>query len=272
MLRKIISGGQTGVDRAALDAAIEAGIDHGGWIPKGRLTEDGPLPEKYNLKEMPSSSYPKRTEQNVIDSDGTLVFSRGKLTGGSLLTQKMAMDHDKHVLHMDLEHIDLFGIGRKIIRWLQKHDVEVLNVAGPRSSKDPKLYKQIFMLLVFVFQVNYSREGYDFSGTRERDVTLYPEKMPKSVDEAVDDIISSLSLRERTWAANIGKEDFKPLDVPLASYVRDRLRLWSPNKELLKSCRKVAGEEDLDVAEVPGIIIREVWRKLQEIHRLRVVK
>ena len=95
MLRKIISGGQTGVDRAVLDASIELGIDHGGWIPKGRLTEDGPFPDKYNLKEMPTSSYPKRTERNVIDSDGTLIISHGNLSGGSLLTRKLATNHGK---------------------------------------------------------------------------------------------------------------------------------------------------------------------------------
>jgi predicted Rossmann-fold nucleotide-binding protein len=69
MLTKIISGGQTGADQAALDAAIELGIPHGGWIPKGRLTEAGPLPEKYNLTEMPTKDYLKRTKQNVADSD-----------------------------------------------------------------------------------------------------------------------------------------------------------------------------------------------------------
>jgi len=80
MLTKIISGGQTGADRAALDAAIDLGIPHGGWIPKGRNAEDGTLPDKYQLQEMPTASYPKRTEQNVIDSDGTLILSHGNLT------------------------------------------------------------------------------------------------------------------------------------------------------------------------------------------------
>jgi len=90
MLKKIISGGQTGAGRAALDVAIELDIPHGGWIPKGRKTEDGILPDKYRLKEMPTASYPKRTEQNIIDSGGTLIISHGKLTGGSALTQAYA--------------------------------------------------------------------------------------------------------------------------------------------------------------------------------------
>jgi len=81
MIKKIISGGQTGADLAALDVAIKLGISHGGWIPKGRLTEAGVLDEKYKLTEMETSNYNKRTEQNVVDSDGTLIVSRGKLTG-----------------------------------------------------------------------------------------------------------------------------------------------------------------------------------------------
>ncbi|MBW2083807.1 MAG: hypothetical protein JRI39_12165, partial [Deltaproteobacteria bacterium] len=85
MINKIISGGQTGAEQAALDVAIELGIPHGGWIPKGRLTENGFLPEIYQLQEMPTTSYVKKTEQNILDSDGTLIISHGKLTGGSAL-------------------------------------------------------------------------------------------------------------------------------------------------------------------------------------------
>ena len=91
MISKIISGGQTGADRAALDVAIKLSIPHGGWIPKGRKTEDGTLPDKYKLKEMTTASYPKRTEQNVIDSDGTLIIARGQLTGGSDYNLKMTL-------------------------------------------------------------------------------------------------------------------------------------------------------------------------------------
>ena len=83
MIKKIISGGQTGADRAALDVSIKLGIPHCGWVPKGRIAEDGPLSERYLLKEMPTDSYAERTKQNVLDSDGTLIIARGQLTGDS---------------------------------------------------------------------------------------------------------------------------------------------------------------------------------------------
>jgi hypothetical protein len=94
VIEKIVSGGQTGADRAGLDAAIELGIPHGGWVQKGRKTEDGGLPEQYHLKEMPIASYAARTEQNVIDSDGTLIVSHGKLNGGSAMTRRLLGTHD----------------------------------------------------------------------------------------------------------------------------------------------------------------------------------
>jgi hypothetical protein len=102
MIDKIVSGGQTGVDQAALDVAIKLGIPYGGWIPKGRKTENGALPQKYTMQEMPTSNYVDRTEKNVIDSDGTLIISRGKLSNGSEYTRKMTMKHHRPWLHVDI--------------------------------------------------------------------------------------------------------------------------------------------------------------------------
>ena len=147
MLTKIISGGQTGADQAALDVAIKHGIPHGGWIPKGRKTEDGILPEKYHLQEMPTASYPKRTEKNILDSDGTLIFSRGKLTGGSALTRKLAKQHGRPWLHIDLEKVEETEAVQIIAGWIDKNGIQVLNVAGPRASKDPGIHDIVMQIL-----------------------------------------------------------------------------------------------------------------------------
>jgi predicted Rossmann fold nucleotide-binding protein DprA/Smf involved in DNA uptake len=103
MLRQVVSGGQTGVDRAALDAALEAGIPCGGWCPKGRIAEDGRLPSRYPLRETPSDSYAQRTEWNVRDSDGTLILTRGALDGGTALTEKCASKLGRACLVIDLD-------------------------------------------------------------------------------------------------------------------------------------------------------------------------
>lgn len=157
MITKIVSGGQTGADQAALDVAIELGIPHGGWIPKGRLTEAGPLPEKYSLQEMPTSSYSERTEQNVIDSDGTLIISHGGLTGGSRFTQDMAFKHNRPCLHIDLDKTPREYAGRMIKMWISDNVVRVLNVAGPRASSDPRIYEATFQILQKVLR--HSEQG-----------------------------------------------------------------------------------------------------------------
>ena len=129
------------MDRAALDVAIDLGIAHGGWIPKGRRTEDGPLPDHYQLKEMPSADYAERTEQNVVDSDGTLIISRGTPTGGSDYTRKMALKHGKQMLHIDLNmHTNPITAADLVSSWVKMHNIQILNVAGPRASKDPSVY------------------------------------------------------------------------------------------------------------------------------------
>lgn len=141
---KIISGGQTGADRAALDFAVQRSLSHGGWIPKGRLAEDGPLNKKYNLKETRTSDYEERTEKNVVDSDATIVFCRGELSGGSLFTLILAQKHNKPVLVIDLAAKDSENIGvNSVDRWIRKNNVCTLNVAGPRASKDSKMYQDV---------------------------------------------------------------------------------------------------------------------------------
>ena len=132
ILSKIISGGQTGVDRAALDVALALGIPCGGWCPKGRLSEDGPISSKYPLREMPSPKYPVRTEKNIRESDGTLVLTWGPVTGGTALTVKLAGKHRKPYLVVDLSR---GGNPQEVKNWLRTQDIKTLNVAGPRESK-----------------------------------------------------------------------------------------------------------------------------------------
>ena len=138
---KIISGGQTGVDRAALDFAIENGIEHGGWCPRGRLAEDGTIPPRYQLEEITSPSYSERTERNILDSDATLIFGRGvPLSEGTLFTEETAHKYGKPCLVV----YELNGTqkaAKALEVFLKENEIEVLNVAGPRESQAPGLSK-----------------------------------------------------------------------------------------------------------------------------------
>ncbi|MEQ8789180.1 MAG: putative molybdenum carrier protein [Pirellulaceae bacterium] len=147
-VRRIVSGGQTGVDRGALDAAIEIGLPHGGWCPRGRLAEDGTLPPRYALRETASARYHHRTRRNVLDSDGTLILHRGPLSGGTDLTRQFAERHEKPLLLVDLQQNPQV---ESVRRWLIKHAVAVLNIAGPRESTAPGIAEQTRRFVVLLF-------------------------------------------------------------------------------------------------------------------------
>lgn len=149
MLDKIISGGQTGVDRAALDVALALGLPVGGWCPKGRRSEDGRIPDSYPLTETAERNYQTRTRLNIEDSDGTLILNLGKLEGGTALTAKLAQQWGKPCRVVALEK----GIEPAAFRaWLDAHHITTLNIAGPRESKRPGVYDAAYRCLESLFQ------------------------------------------------------------------------------------------------------------------------
>ena len=244
IIKKIISGGQTGADRAALDVAIKLDIPHGGWIPKGRKTEDGILPDKYNLQEMPTGSYPERTEQNVIDSDGTVIISHGKLTGGSKLTDKLAEKHYRPCLHVDLNKTPAFTAASIINTWIDLHKIKTLNVAGPRDSKDPDIYQK----------VSYIIEGVYYLGLVN---AIMPEIMttdPLIVEDFVKEIVSDLPFKDKAIIAHMDEEDVELLQHVFNMYIKSK-----------------TGVESDDHYEYT-VIMKELWNELRKTHRLRVVK
>ena len=151
MIRKIISGGQTGADRAGLDFAIEARLAHGGYVPKGRKAEDGRIDGKYHLTELAANSYPERTKRNVLESDGTIILSLNeKLSGGSALTLSYARHANKPVLHIHNSETGRDRLSyhvRQLKDFIKSNAIEVLNVAGPRESNEPGVYRFTLQLL-----------------------------------------------------------------------------------------------------------------------------
>ena len=139
MIAKIVSGGQTGVDRAALDFALESGLPCGGWCPATRKAEDGPIPARYPLTETPTAEYAQRTEWNVRRSDATLVLMRGAPAGGTALTIELTKRYGKPCLLVDISNPVDFA---SIREWYRGNNVRILNVAGPRESEAPQIYTQ----------------------------------------------------------------------------------------------------------------------------------
>jgi hypothetical protein len=145
--QRIVSGGQTGVDRGALEAAIALGIEHGGWCPRGRLAEDGSIPSRYELVENGSSNYKVRTAQNVEDSDATLILHQRPISGGTLLTKRVAARLRKPFLVSEIDDQNIDGIRK----WLDELRPEVLNIAGPRESIEPGIEARSADFLIRVF-------------------------------------------------------------------------------------------------------------------------
>jgi hypothetical protein len=152
MLNKIQSGLQRGADIAGVDAAISLGFPYGGWVPKGRRTEAGPLEPKYSVTEMPTTGYPPRTKQNIIDSNGTVIFTHGALSGGSSLTKRLADEQKKPWLHIDLNKYSIDAAVNALSRWINSNGIEVLNVAGKSASKDPYIYDKVFQIISVVIK------------------------------------------------------------------------------------------------------------------------
>ena len=265
MIQKIISGGQTGADQAALDAAIKLGVAHGGWISKGRRTENGPLADKYGLIEMPDADYAARTEKNILESDGTLILSHGRLTGGSLLTLKLAKLHQRPCMHMDLTDKVFSKAISEIHSWGMEKGIETLNVAGPRASKDPIIYESAFyvvegVLLLSIVEVD--------AGSTLSDITsdeLFAHFIvPKTVNQAIDQMLCDLDANQIDSLSRLEEEELPLLHMNLGMYVRNHFQLFAAHSELLDDCRKAAGDQDLHPEAASALIIRRFWTFLRQ--------
>lgn len=141
---KIISGGQAGVDRAALDFALNHSIDCGGWCPQGRKSEDGTIPDHYPLKETPELDYSFRTKKNIENSDATLILFINKFDDGTRLTRSLCENLNKSYL---IKNLDAALGSNELPIWIKKNSIEILNIAGPRESSHKGIYSKTFSYL-----------------------------------------------------------------------------------------------------------------------------
>ncbi len=273
MLKKIISGGQTGADRAALDIAIKFNINYGGWIPKGRKTENGTLPNKYHMDEMPTDSYSKRTEQNIIDSQGTIIISRGNLNGGSLLTRELAFRLNKPCCYVDLSEIDEFDAAILINSFIIDYELEIINIAGPRESSDPFIYNAVKIVLeTVIYMMVLETEPDDL---RFHDLILLDRQTRQyagTIPDAVNFLAESMHLRTKSCIANSDPKNIASLYFAMADYIKVKLGLDSGNADLLKSCAFKLGINSIEIDDAVMVILKELKIFLEKNYVLRIIK
>jgi hypothetical protein len=272
LLNKIVSGGQTGADRAALDVAIKFNIPHGGWIAKGRRTESGPLPDFYNLKEMATRDYPARTRQNILDSDGTVIIARGSLTGGSALTYALAQKICKWVCRINLLEQDIFEAALILYDFIIDQDIRVLNVAGPRAAQDPDIYYDVKVILTAVLYLDFL-EAEEDSWPVDQMIDArfdFPTSFD-SVKQVTQALEQSLTLRGKTLIARSQAHQMVGIYFALLEYVQLSLDLDEKNSGLFKHLAKGRTLKEYTPEDAVMDLLKKLKTRLSKNFQLRVV-
>ncbi len=274
-VKRIISGAQTGADRAALDFALEYEIPCGGWVPTGRQAEDGPIPDRYGVWEMEDGGYPERTEKNVLESDGTLILSHGELTGGSLSTREWAEKHARPCLHIDFNRSLAFDAAIDVNDWMSEHRVEVLNIAGPRASKDGEIYPAVFKLLETVFYVSIISDAMPEVSSRSHEVEGGQEAAPPvpiTVAAALDFLMQETLAKLKAQIASMPASELSDAGISLGRWIGRQFGLGVDNQSLLEACREVSGKPHLDGDGAAMLLVREFRSRLRQMGHLRIIK
>jgi hypothetical protein len=277
MIRKIISSGRTGVELAALDVAIKLGLAHGGWAQRGMHNEAGAIEKRYGLTEVIALGFKKAMEENVLNSDGTLLISRGEKTVESQYAVEMALRHKRQFLHVDLNQHSAFEAASLISSWVSMNHVLVAFVTGPTDRQDPKIYSQGKKILETAFYLEFVKTGLHPNQQQEKDdlIDLADEgksDFPQSVDEAVHQLKIALPLKDRTVMANMQADELNHLKTGLGEYIKHKFGLYANNSKLIESCARHGNLEKPIPDEVCAIILRALWQDLRSTHKLRVIK
>ena len=299
-LAKIVSGAQTGADRGGLEAAVCCGLECGGWVPKGWKAEDGVIPAKYmclGLRETVSEDYIVRTEANVVDSDATVIFTRGKLEVGSLKTADFARKHNRPLLHVALakSRSDQEKTVRAVVRWLRADcpDGCALNVAGQRESKSPGIQRAVMVRMVDItstvnrlghYPLSDDRCGPDSGNAAPGPVAGVrigepgpcqgndvPERFrhPKTVDEAVAIVIDALPAETKEEIRKSSDRELFRLACHFSLTMWVRNLLIHQNKNLIdlyadfrrgRSAGRWYGKPEPD--DISGAICGQLWERL----------
>jgi hypothetical protein len=266
IVRQIISGGESGVERAALDLAIQLGIAHGGWVAPGRRVDDGVLPGRYRLTEIAIAKIGAVSQANLDIADGVLFISRGKLVGPPARLHRRVQESGQPHLTIDLNTHTRFQSSLLINAWLKAQALERLFITGPRENAQPGIYRDTmdcFRAAWWALMMVEPVENPKPSPTRGN--------VPKTLTEAVARLIDVLPLKDKVSIANMGADEIAGLNATLGRYVQKHFGIWDGNRDLMQSCMQAMKRNQLSDNEIAALIVDRLAQELRQTHVLRVL-
>jgi hypothetical protein len=274
MIRKIVSSGRTGVELAGLDVAIKLGIAHGGWAPRGMRNDEGPLSEKYGLEQVMAMGFKNAMEQNIINSDGTLLVTRGHKTVETRYAVDTTLSHQRQLLHADLSQNSAFEAASLISSWISLQNIRTVFITGSTAAQDGTIYGQVKKILETAFYLEFVKTGLhpEHPRLKYQPNPDIPSHLPRSVQEAIERLKLVMPLKDRAVLANIQPDELDHLRAGLGDYIKQNFGLHNGNEALLQSCARSGGLNQPLADEACAVILRELWKDLRTTHKLRIVK
>lgn len=272
MIKKIISSGHTGPERAALDAALKYGIPHGGWIHYIRSQERSKILETYNLKVIPALDPRAAIRQNVADANGTLIFAPGRLKGNSDYARHLTLKRGLQLLGIDLRQHSPIEAASLIAGWVEMHRVSRVYVTGSDDRAFGCTYHPSRKIIDAAVTLSIAKPA--FSPRREaheKNRAQGKASWPATLPQAVDRLISDLFLKDKSRISAMEPFELDELQPTLGVYIKETFGLLSGNHKLTRECMHTAQSDAMLPDEAAAIIIKELWKKLQVTHKLRII-
>ncbi len=270
MIHKIVSNGRIGVARGALDAALALDIPHSGWGIPDNAREDGPLPPKYNLKEMKTKSKTRCIERNVTETDGTLILTfTDEMPPDALAARKSADKHHSPWILINLDKTGTFQAAQDIHEWLKEEDIHVIHVVGATTGNtQKKADKTTSNLLEAVYYLGLIESNMAATSPPATGDDLQPLT---SIDDIVRLLSTEMTLKDRVIVANMKEAQLELLQPTLGRHIQIRLEYWRQGNIPVTAFEKVEQEAG-GSTNISTLIIKKLWKELRTTHRLRIVK
>jgi hypothetical protein len=273
MIEKIISGGQSWPEIAALDIAVKMGIPYTGWQPEIEVPSSHGKTDKYRLHTLPSNRPKDAIVKNVTASDGTFILSHGRLQELADYARQMTLKHRKQILGVDLGQHSPFEAAKLLASWLEMNHIKSLFVTGPAGEKEIRIYHQTVRILESALVTIFSRSPAGRSNQILSGLAInVPERQLSTAREAVHHLVTFLSLKEKTHIAATRLDLLLQPGTSLNRKIQKVFSLQTGNQHLMQSCLEFSAKESVTPDEASRIILKMLWENLRKTHRLRIIK